>query len=225
MYWSFQDFPGLAISDRRRRICGCPREVTEGSSFSALYLSNGWFREGWLREARQWRDNSMQRFKRKKSNSTKKIHNTTFLCYFCSIKATFTIFLYDHNLRTIFFFNSMELPHPSHALNTFLNDLKRQLEKGTILFIGNLKNKSALADLEVTPQERKIILQNLKPENYAQGPLPDSERKQHTYWVFGAIHNGKEIYIKITRKDSATDAICISFHRAEFPMNYPLKKQ
>jgi len=37
--------------------------------------------------------------------------------------------------------------------------------------------------------------------------------------------NGREVYIKITLGASDHSAVCISFHIAEHPMNYPFKKQ
>ena len=36
--------------------------------------------------------------------------------------------------------------------------------------------------------------------------------------------NGQEVYIKIAYGMPNSHAICISFHIAEFPMNYPYKK-
>ncbi len=42
-------------------------------------------------------------------------------------------------------------------------------------------------------------------------------------WVFGKDVKGKEVYIKITLGKPNSHTICISFHKAEFPMSYPLK--
>ena len=41
-------------------------------------------------------------------------------------------------------------------------------------------------------------------------------------WVFGKDVKGQEVYIKITLGKGAS-ALCISFHIAEHPMNYPFK--
>jgi hypothetical protein len=43
-------------------------------------------------------------------------------------------------------------------------------------------------------------------------------------WVFGKWLNKIEVYIKITLGSEKDPVICISFHPAEHPMNYPLKK-
>jgi hypothetical protein len=41
-------------------------------------------------------------------------------------------------------------------------------------------------------------------------------------WVFGKDVKGQEVYIKITL-GKGSSALCISFHIAEHPMNYPFK--
>ena len=43
-------------------------------------------------------------------------------------------------------------------------------------------------------------------------------------WVFGKDVKGIETYIKITVGKPNMKTICISFHRAEHPMAYPLKE-
>jgi len=43
-------------------------------------------------------------------------------------------------------------------------------------------------------------------------------------WVFGKVVKSFEIYIKISLGMSSTQVICISFHKAEYPMTYPFKK-
>jgi hypothetical protein len=42
-------------------------------------------------------------------------------------------------------------------------------------------------------------------------------------WVFGKIVKKKEVYIKITIGAMDSGVICISFHLAQYKMNYPLK--
>jgi hypothetical protein len=44
-------------------------------------------------------------------------------------------------------------------------------------------------------------------------------------WVFGKQLKNKEVYIKVSMGRENNGAVCISFHIAEHPMNYPLKKQ
>jgi len=42
-------------------------------------------------------------------------------------------------------------------------------------------------------------------------------------WVFGTMIKGKEVYIKVSMGVENSQAVCISFHVAEFEMSYPLK--
>ena len=43
-------------------------------------------------------------------------------------------------------------------------------------------------------------------------------------WVFGKDVKGQEVYIKICYGQPNRSTICVSFHIAEYPMNYPYKK-
>jgi len=44
-------------------------------------------------------------------------------------------------------------------------------------------------------------------------------------WVFGKTVKNKEIYIKISLGKENTNAICISFHIAEYDLTYPFKNE
>ncbi|HEY5533388.1 MAG TPA: hypothetical protein VIL99_00400 [Ignavibacteria bacterium] len=59
-------------------------------------------------------------------------------------------------------------------------------------------------------------------KNYYKGPNPDNIYKGN-YWEFGVTIKNMEIYIKINIGQMNKRVICISFHEAEFKINYPLK--
>lgn len=86
------------------------------------------------------------------------------------------------------------------------------------------KNVQTLASLELKPFERDDIIKNLSVEDYSEGPKPeeffggDSEM-----YVFGKLVKNQEIYIKITLGNSNSSVICISFHIAEYTMEFPFK--
>ncbi len=106
----------------------------------------------------------------------------------------------------------------------FLKDLKVKIQIFGIIFLDDRsKNQQALLDLEILPKQRKEIIQDLKVEDYSEGPLAEKMHGLLPMWVFGKIINKKEIYIKISMGEKNSQAICISFHVAEYPMNYPLK--
>lgn len=86
-----------------------------------------------------------------------------------------------------------------------------------------MKNRMALIDLEISRFERLEIIKSIETQDYSEGPIPDELNLGTEMWVFGKDVNGVEVYIKITMGGFNGRTICISFHRAEHPMNYPLK--
>ena len=94
---------------------------------------------------------------------------------------------------------------------------------GIFFYDDREKNRVALFDLEISRLERLEIVESIVTEDYSEGPIPDELNNGADMWVFGKDVNGAEVYIKITLGGYNGRAICISFHRAEHPMKYPLK--
>jgi len=88
----------------------------------------------------------------------------------------------------------------------------------------NDKNGETLFTLELKRHHIKEILKQLNPEDYSAGPLPDKLYQISDMWVFGKKIKTREVYIKIQVGKPNSETICISFHFAECPMNYPFKK-
>lgn len=106
----------------------------------------------------------------------------------------------------------------------FLSNFKVKMSIWDLLFSSNRqKNTQTLADLEIRMVDVKNILADLAATDYSEGPLPDQMLGGAEMWVFGRAVKGHEIYIKITLGSPNNPVICISFHVAEYPMNYPLK--
>ncbi len=57
-----------------------------------------------------------------------------------------------------------------------------------------------------------------------RSPITDELNKHGEMWVFGKDVKGTEVYIKISMGVPNSHSICISFHVAEHPMNYPFKE-
>lgn len=85
------------------------------------------------------------------------------------------------------------------------------------------KNRDAILDLEISPRLRETIIMSLEWKDYSEGPITDELNNYGEMWVFGKDVKGAEVYIKITMGAPNTNTICISFHKAEYPMSYPLK--
>lgn len=86
------------------------------------------------------------------------------------------------------------------------------------------KNAVALLALEITPTQRKKIIESLTADDYIEGPLEDTLYRIAEMWVFGKTYKKKELYIKISMGVSNARVICISFHEAEFPLKYPFRQ-
>jgi len=82
------------------------------------------------------------------------------------------------------------------------------------------KNNFALLELEITPLQRRKIIETLSWEDYCEGPLEDTLYRVAEMWVFGKTYKKKEIYIKISLGSPNSRVLCISFHVAEYPMKY-----
>jgi len=85
------------------------------------------------------------------------------------------------------------------------------------------KNREALQILDITPMQREMIVKTLELQDYVEGPVIDVLNKQGEMWVFGKDVKGREVYIKITLGYEGGQTICISFHIAKHPMEYPFK--
>lgn len=105
----------------------------------------------------------------------------------------------------------------------FLAEFKAKLLIRNVLYSNRAKNAQTLLDLDIKPIERTTFLKELELTDFSQGPLPDTMVYEADMWVFGITIKSKEVYIKITMGKVGLDAICISFHIAEYPMKYPFK--
>ncbi len=110
------------------------------------------------------------------------------------------------------------------VVKSFLQELKQIIKVWGIIFSNRPKNSiQNLADLSITAKMREEIIFNLEFEDYSEGPLEETQQGGTEMWVFGKIIKGQQVYIKLTISRISGGAICISFHKAEFPMKFPFK--
>ena len=106
----------------------------------------------------------------------------------------------------------------------FLRNFHEKMQFWDVVFLDSRgKNTQALADLELRPNDRKKVLEDLKVEDYSQGPLDEQWYGSSTMWVFGKKIKKHELYIKVTMGVEKASVICISFHVAEYPIDYPFR--
>lgn len=112
------------------------------------------------------------------------------------------------------------------SVKSFLQELHQSIKIWGIFFVNRDKNAiQELADLGITAKMREEIVLQLTIEDYAQGPLPETQYGGKEMWVFGKIVKDQEIYIKLTIIEKTGGAVCISFHKSEHPLEYPLREQ
>jgi hypothetical protein len=110
------------------------------------------------------------------------------------------------------------------TIKSFLQELKTIIKSIGIIFSNRPKNSiQNLADLSITAKMREEIILNLEVEDYSEGPLEETQQGGTEMWVFGKVIKGQQVYIKLTISKMTGTAVCISFHKAERPMEFPLK--
>ncbi len=107
----------------------------------------------------------------------------------------------------------------------FLKEFKGIVATGRGLYlIDRRKNTVSLLELGMTKKHCREEILSLSVEDYHDGPKPDKDRPGEI-WEFGKKVDGDEIYIKLKIAMSGSErfAKCISFHKAQFPLSFPLK--
>lgn len=87
------------------------------------------------------------------------------------------------------------------------------------------KNNEFLLETGLTPKHRQQVILGLTFRDYVGGPKPDRDREGEDIWEFGKTMAGIDVYIKlkIFSANKEQFAKCISFHKAEVPLQYQLK--
>lgn len=110
-----------------------------------------------------------------------------------------------------------------HEVEIFLKDFKTKVSIFGIFFRDDRqKNTQARFDLELEDADRIEIIKSLIATDYSEGPVGDTLYGVASLWIFGKRYKNQEIYIKISLGFKDNPALCISFHKAERPMKYPL---
>jgi hypothetical protein len=107
----------------------------------------------------------------------------------------------------------------------FLHRFKGIAGSGHIYLVETDKTDQTLIRLGLTRGHCKDEILALSVLDHSSGPQPDLNRFGEV-WVFGKSIGGLEIYIKlkIVESPASEAAVCLSFHIAERPMAYPLKR-
>lgn len=90
------------------------------------------------------------------------------------------------------------------------------------------ENMETLIELGLNYKLVKEELLGLLPQDYSEGPKKDLDQanyKDESIWIFGKTIQNKKIYIKLKIRENKNqeEVVCISFHIAKHPMNFPFK--
>jgi hypothetical protein len=111
-------------------------------------------------------------------------------------------------------------------VHEFLENFKALVLEHGLLVTDRVVNRDQLIELGLTGRQREEMILSLSVANFSEGPIRDQYRPGNL-WVFGVRLERTEIYIKLKIGGSAPDerAVCISFHKAEHPLNYPFAER
>lgn len=118
----------------------------------------------------------------------------------------------------------MEIPKKVQVA-IFLQEFKKvATQEGGLYVINREKNRDSLVAMGLTKHNREEAILSLEAIDYYAGPKKDRDR-EGSIWEFGQSIDGTEIYMKLKIAEISGKRIakCISFHKAEFKLNYPLR--
>jgi hypothetical protein len=105
----------------------------------------------------------------------------------------------------------------------FLEEIRVKCKSGIwgLYFLNDReKNAQALLDLEIPPNKRTEIIMELEADDFYR--IEEGKYLElYEMFSFGKMVKGIEVYIKISITDR--NVVCISFHEAEFTIDYPFK--
>jgi hypothetical protein len=111
--------------------------------------------------------------------------------------------------------------NPIETVEYYLKDLFAKIDIFDIVIEERKEFFELQKELERTQSECKKYIRALTYKDYLKGPTTDTINKGE-YWEFGKKIKSTDIYIKINKGKASKPAICISFHKANFKMTFPL---
>lgn len=102
----------------------------------------------------------------------------------------------------------------------------RAAAKESFSLIHRPQNMATLKQLGMDKTGCLDQILSLTVEDYCKGPEDDRDKgKGGEFWFFGKRIEGHEVYIKLKLVEigGKKEALCISFHIAEYKMSYPFK--
>ena len=115
-----------------------------------------------------------------------------------------------------------EMKRSEMEVREFLNRFVSKTSIWGIVYLDRDKNLAAMTQLGITAVQRDGIVMGLTVEDYVE-TLESMIPGASDLWVFGKRYEHTELYIKVSLGFPDSNAVCVSFHIAEYPINYAFK--
>lgn len=112
----------------------------------------------------------------------------------------------------------MKILASRNEVQNFISRFLPKFEIWGVIFLDREKNNEALKALGISNMIREEVIKSIEVDDYVQTII--QEASFGDMWVFGKDYKGTELYIKIAMGKPDEKTICISFHKAEYPLQY-----
>ncbi len=113
-------------------------------------------------------------------------------------------------------------------VHEFLQMFKLAIEFDRVGYMSRERTEQDLITLNLTRRQAAEVICELTADHYCSGPQPDDTDPSKDVWVFGYDGEGTEVYIKLrlnpTPRNQLPRGTVWSFHAAEHPLRYPLRR-
>ncbi|MBQ0061950.1 MAG: hypothetical protein KBT15_09285 [Bacteroidales bacterium] len=107
-------------------------------------------------------------------------------------------------------------------VKSFLNSMNVKIDIYGMVFAERQRCQETMRMLGINEIVAKSIIKTLDATDFSKY-FDDTTQWGCDLWAFGKDINGEEIYIKIGLGLPNRQTVCVSFHRADFPIQYPFK--
>lgn len=107
-------------------------------------------------------------------------------------------------------------------VKSFLGSLNVKIDIMGIVFAERRRCQETMRMLGISETVAKSIIKTLEATDFSKY-FEDTTQWGCDLWAFGKDIKGEEIYIKIGLGLPDRQTVCVSFHKADFPIQYPFK--
>ena len=107
-------------------------------------------------------------------------------------------------------------------VKSFLDSINVKIDIYGMVFADRQRCQETMRMLGISETVAKSIIKTLDATDFSKY-FEDTSQWGCDLWAFGKDVNGEEIYIKIGLGLPNRQTICVSFHKADFPIQYPFK--